>query len=134
MTHLVTITVGDYSNNGHGYTRQQSFTCNFTASQIAKFHADGSTKHKLYLDYQCEEHEDNELRNDFMAALNLAFANEPKVLALISHSDEKPNHIYANEYIQLYLHIAKLAEPTLTWTQNDGKHELNIGGYGLFFD
>ena len=143
LTHSFTLTVGDYSRDGHNQSDTTLFKANKSLADIKKSHGMASKLHSMYLEHQCEEYEDSRLKPAFVTKARAAFHAMPEALGMSclevveedGETDEDAGYIDSGEFCDLYLFIAKLVDPDLEWKEQVGTAaNENIGGYGLFYN
>lgn len=115
---LVKLVVGDWSNDGHGNTRDIVYEVNTTARQMDQAHEQGAKAIGVAWEKVCEDYQDHTVPDDVMAKLK-------------KHGIELPDEcIGPDEFAWVWLEIAKIGDPSLD-CQEVYLSNHNIGGYGL---
>lgn len=139
LPHTFTLTVGDYSRDGHEKSEVLLFSCSHSKNQLQAFYTSASVNYKLDLKKQCSEYKNDSFTVLFYKKLLEVFKDDPIVNTLIGaevplDEDDPDAFIAPDTYAELYLHIAKLACSDLVWeSKSDTTDNINIGGYGLFY-
>ena len=124
--HYIELVMGDTSGDGHGRTDSTGFMVNMTATEIRKAYQAGT---KL-LGF--------DLTKEVGAEYGRGAQVSDEILAVLRERNcpfiyEDEDRVYRDSYPELYLWIAQLAEPTLTWEQNNRRvPQIEIGGYAYF--
>ena len=128
---LVTLTVGDWSNDGHGMTDVVAVESNKNIESILAAYKKGTEIVGFELHEQCRAYEDNsfpmkhyEKLMDLEVDLELEEEAEPdsSSIGLISGDD----------FAAIYIAICKLGDPEIQMDVVQLRN-INIGGYGLFY-
>lgn len=130
-----TLTVGDWSRDGHNQFDVIPFKCNSSLATVSAAHIKASKDFDLKLEDQCKDYEDYHLSIEFYARLLEAFKDNPDIIALIDEpaDEETGPWIDTITFAELYMQIAKLAILDLEWELiKTSESNENIGGYGLF--
>lgn len=135
LNYTFDLTVGDRWDDGHGKWESVKYKANLPLSKISALYAQAAKTHGLDITDQCEEYEDNELSEDFMAAAQKAFANSPESMDFLAGIQSEDGRMDYWSFTEFYLHIARLSDRHLEFERikADDVDELDIGGYGLFW-
>lgn len=121
--HIITFVIGDWSDDGHGKTRELLFQSNLSKIEVENAYVEGTKlinfdfSEKVAVEYQNPELPAKYLKilNDFGAKLH------PKLEDLDYES-----------FADIWMFIAKLGRPDLEIKMLN-KNSIDIGGYGLFY-
>lgn len=141
LEHTITLTVGDWSGDGHDKTDVIVFKTNKTANEIEQSYHAAVKMTNLDLKAQCKDYEDSQFKPEFVKACMEIFANQPDAMALFGDEDssyvEEGGDMYveSEQFAELYLFIARMMLSDLEWQvqSNDYSKNINVGGYGLFW-
>lgn len=140
LTHTFTLTVGDPSRDGHNQSDTTAFMSNRSIQDIQKSFGMAAKLHSLDITSQCEEYEDSKLDENYWTRARAAFHAVPAALGLSCLADEDEvgydedgAYVDSDEFMELYLQTAKLADPELVWEEAPTGRDHFIGGYGLFY-
>lgn len=128
----ITLVVGDWSNDGHGQTSEHSFDVNVgDRLELQDLHVCGSMILGLKLTDECEDYEDSILSSAFINALKNHIPLEELQQILENTNLDDDVWIHSEIFANLYMRIAKIANPNLEYTSVKSP-SINIGGYGVF--
>lgn len=133
---------GDISSDGHSIREEKIFEVNLSQAELKLAFFTGIEKLGL-LDYTekdsrddrrftfCSNYEDSQVPTEFVEKLPF---DPEEYFYLDDFDDEKVYYLEgADKFFELWLDIAKLGNPMLTYSEvvsDDGS--IHIGGYGLF--
>lgn len=139
LKHTVTLTVGDWSRDGHNQFDVVRIQSNRTMPELLDAWSRGMTKLGLkhdgrwpYLPW-CENYQDSVLPNEAVKLLTEAGVDITQ-FTQPSYKDESVLYLEDSEcYAMLWLAVAWLADDKLVYKiAPKYENNLNIGGYGLF--
>jgi len=138
----ISLTVGDWSGDGHDKDEVFYIKCNLNVTELQDAYKQGVKETGIDVSKCCEEYEDS--RFDKEDALKLL--KEGKAFEFISKNiqkdiddsiddaDDDDLTIYCIEmFAVLWLCVARIAQPTLKIQFNKNPPNIDIGGYGLFY-
>jgi hypothetical protein len=144
MSHRTKILLGDTSGDGHSQSESFLIESNLSRSEISKAYDKGTEI--LGLEYRtnyggverirykgisnfCEDYEDSEIPEYFIDLLGMH-----GVLDKVGDREDLfEGYCYSDQFLQIYLGIVKLGDPTFTHKIiSDNVQSIDIGGYGLF--
>ncbi len=142
----ITFSVGDWSRDGHGKNDEICFECSLDRDNLLGAYLEGARilgikgpAHSPYRLPICTDYGEYTVPVEFVAKLMVA-GIDPEICLYYDNSPvpipsrkkyNSPWSIETNFFPVLWLEIAKLAEPSLTYKQVR-KSSIHIGGYGLF--
>jgi hypothetical protein len=137
LPHTFTLTMGDPSRDGHNMSDSPFFRCNRTLADVKKAFIRASTTHGLDITRQCQEYEDDKFDEKFVKNAKAAFHNRPDLLEWECFNPDPDDRwsggVDTDTFVELYLEIAKLADPELEWSEDASNADDHfIGGYGLY--
>lgn len=130
---LVTLTIGDWANDGHGRTHRVNIRTNLSKPAIETAYKKGTQL--LGFDFQEEVargYEDNELPAEYYQRLVLAGLPVEDIFGPDSVEDEN-RYLDYDTYWLIWVFIVKLGDPSFRWKQVMQGSDIKIRGYGLFF-
>lgn len=129
--HMIELVVGDWSHDGHEKTKTFRVTCNKTAAKLKTAYKAGVEVCGLDLkDTVAVEYEDSILATE--DASKLAAAGIPVAELVDGSSDNDGFCLTTDSFAELYMRIANLGAPDLTWDYVEA-NQVEVGGYGLFY-
>eukprot|EP00759_Apiculatamorpha_spiralis_P045053 PhF_6_TR4182/c0_g1_i3/m.5620 len=130
---LISLVVGDWSGDGHGQTHTIYVKCNCSSQDLQSAFQKGCTK--LNFQFQkviASEYEKSTITKAQVKLLldgGVAYAKE--ILHCIELNRCDIYSLEMDSYINLWIEIAKIGEPSLIVSKSDVQTVV-IGGYGLF--
>ncbi len=136
---LISLSVGDQSNDGHCQRDHQLIDSNLTKEEVMIAYNKGCkiVGFNLIKDY-CVEFEENCIPYDkYLKLKSLGFTNEENERVLQIYDDDEEMDVYPiwgyELFSKMFLFIAKLGNSNFSFDLIDNnKVTLEIGGYGLF--
>jgi hypothetical protein len=139
--HTISLTLGDWSRDGHNQTDQIIIKSNRTTEQIKKAYKKGV---KLvgfdFSEEVASEYEDNRIREEELEKLRTAgytqeLDDEYTKDELGEFADLAGTAALSSDtFAEIYLWIAKRGDPSFEYeVAVDHTCNINIGGYGLFY-
>lgn len=125
--HTFNLTVGDWAGDGHGMSDTYTVVANREWTAVRDAHQRGCELTQVDFTDICCDYEDNVIPPEMIARL--------KGFGLIGYDDPSSTstvHIDPFEFAELYMFIARVGDPGLTY-RFAHIPEIRIGGYGLFF-
>eukprot|EP00040_Diaphanoeca_grandis_P032675 m.198650 g.198650 ORF g.198650 m.198650 type:complete len:137 (-) comp32702_c1_seq2:323-733(-) len=128
--------------DGHNMTHQDHFKSTHDSASVHEAYAKGVAICGCDILKQCTKFEDTHLSADLCKKLLNAGINFTDMF--IEHArgadlsieglqcEEFGAYLHPESFIDIYLYIASLGEPTLKYERGDTSNELYRGGYGLF--
>lgn len=134
LEHKITLTVGDWSGDGHSQSEDILIHSNLTQKELEKAFKDGSKKLKFKLEEYCRSYEDNILPEEVVAALKLHGLTEDMVTDLdVEGGDEDDYWLLGPDgFADIWLFIAKLGNDKFEYEFVEKGATVHVGGYGLF--
>lgn len=135
MKNLIKLVVGDWSHDGHNQTDSVQILSNLSKNSINRAYENGS--YKIGFDFKnsiCVEYEDNSLCKEKLNIL-LDHGLWPDDAESLK-KDEEELYLDSDQFIDIYLFIAKLGDSGFKYKiiNYEENPSINIGGYGLFFN
>lgn len=132
LSHVINLTAGDESQDGHEKTETITVSCNLTKAQLEKAYRAGTKK--LGFDLSADvarEYEDSSVSEGFVKKLRAAGIDPTEFL---EQDDGDWSFGYsATSFIELWLRIATLGNPSLVFEHmSETSPSIFVGGYGLF--
>lgn len=125
---LITLTVGDWSGDGHEKTEKYTCEFNLPIDKIEKAYKKGCKK--LGFDLRRDvaaDYEDRNISKDLYDKLvEAGYSNE---------LDSDIDSLTADDFVLMWVFIAKLGNPELkcSFCPTESLSNINVGGYGLFY-
>lgn len=137
MSHIIALTVGDWSDDGHGKTATHIYETNLPRSELNKAFDAGTEKVGFNLENVCEDYEDNTLlRADYDLLVDAGITWTDQEYRPEQWDREDPNSdftLWHDSFALLWMKIAQLGNPELVFKEvKDNTANIEIGGYGLF--
>lgn len=128
--YTINLVVGDWSRDGHNQFDNVSINSNVDVKAIEKAYAKGTKI--VGFDWSKEvaaKYEDNVI--DAQKIETLKKFNHP---GLYNEEDDGSAKLYdPDEFAQTYMFIACLGDPSIVWSFVEmTKHQIKIGGYGIY--
>lgn len=159
LPYVWTLTVGDWSMDGHNLTTTHTFKSNYSLAQVKDAYTKARIQYDLDLSQECRGYEETKVSDQFFNRYREVFADNQLALDVfiddyelggIAHhytdpddheelaelraeiEDEDEGYLNADSFAEAYLFMAKLILPDLVYdTTNYFTDNENIGGYGL---
>lgn len=135
--HTTTLTVGDWSHDGHGRTEVRTILSNLTTNEIQEAYKKGAQQLDFDLikviEERCHRHDDSKLFSEHVVKLERAgfvvkFENELEA----TEECETYYPICSWDYFKIYLFMVSVGNPAFKHETIDSyKNNINIGGYDL---
>lgn len=135
----VTLIVGDWGGDGHDKTEDYIYNINISYAELIAAYESGVAIIGYDLKDYCNDYEDREIPIELLQSVYNKLKELPvgeaweiinDIVTLSEYFDKIS--VYHSEYAELYLAIAKIGNPDLTYQQVTGT-TISIGGYGLFY-
>lgn len=138
---IVTLVVGDWSNDGHGQTSTLQIESNFNSRKIEKAYQKGTKLVGVDLDEDvaCDYEEPYMSRTQLEAFEKAGITTKEwaGVESDMLFDDDDVDRITMNKdtYVRLYCLIVKLGDPKFEFSfiPYNQVESVNVGGYGLFY-
>jgi len=135
LEHFITLTLGDWSHDGHSQTDVITVRCNVDKKDLEKAYKKGTKKLGFDLTEDvCADYEDMSASADVIEKLKTAGIKPEDFIENEDEDDEGWSFAYNVEaFASLWLRIAQLGDPDLKYELVEtNPNNINIGGYGLF--
>lgn len=138
FSHTITLTVGDWSHDGHSKTEVVTVRCNIDKKNLEKAYKNGTKKVGFNLtENVCADYEDMSVTPEIIKKLKDAGINSEDFIENESDEGDDDNcwsFAYNCEaFADLWMTIAKLGDPDIKYELcEDNDTNINVGGYGLF--
>lgn len=132
----VTLTIGDWSDDGHGKTERFVINTNLTVDQIQQAYKAGSKKLGFnFVDECCHDYEDNILNKNIVDKLMAnGLDDHLKKEQYTLYLENEEAHSNTKLHSIIYCFIVSLGNPKFTYEFLEQKvSNINIDGYGLFY-
>jgi hypothetical protein len=122
---IVSLIAGDWSNDGHGRTKQFQYNVNKSRWELIDAHTAG--RKIIGIDLESSFRDCDSIKNETRRV----------ILALKEYGydygdlDEYSDPFYPEEYADLWMAIAKIGDSSIEYSSLQAA-EISIGGYGLF--
>lgn len=127
--------LGDWSKDGHGITKLFTFDINADRDRVMQAYAAGCEIVGFDLTDYCADFEENtipaEIYDKFIAAGGVFEKGKEPEVNDIDADIPTEYFMYIDSYMYMWLGIAKIGLPELTWKEVRCT-SIDIGGYGLF--
>lgn len=123
--HIVQLTVGDWSDDGHGKVDNTLVKSNLNKDDVLKAYKDGCKVCGFDITKYCEDYEDNSVPMELIRKV------PPKILDSLYEETDEEYGATSEDFAQIYLWICKQGNPNFVYKVFVPK-EIHIGGYGLF--
>lgn len=159
LPHIWSLTVGDWSHDGHGLTEEYTFKSNYQLQDVTDAFSRASAKYNLDLKAECRKYGKPQVTDQFFTRYREVFADNQLALDVFLDEYERDwiattyaspedqqelsdirldldaqeeGSLTADGFVDAYLFIAKLDLPDLDYkiSRQQIDNE-NIGGYGL---
>lgn len=138
----VRLVVGDWSKDGHGQSDTYIYEVNLTKQDLLAAYKVGCKRLSLkvsaenyreaYLNF-CEDYQDPKVPPEVVRALRAEGLDPDELFECWSGDGGDEDYVgTVDAWPELWLAIAKLGEPSLTYAQVYGDDSIEIGGYGLY--
>ncbi len=140
LTHIFTITTGDRWDDGHGKYDTQAFKCSHSHDDVRKLYGMSCKLHSIDLTRYCSDYEDSSFPEDFINRLYEIFGAYPEVIGFLDNAFRQDDgsidgeYVDQDLYVDLYFWIAKLVDGTLAWKKTEALPDIDIGGYGFYWN
>lgn len=132
LKNTLTLTLGDWSADGHKETQTFTIRCNLTRDELLKAYKAGEKKTKVkFQDTVADEYEDNFMSVDIVEKLT-KHGYDVKEFADRLDDDPRGYSLWTDGYAGTWLFIAKVGNPELEY-EFCTDADIHIGGYGLFY-
>lgn len=131
-THIITLEVGDWSNDGHGRSEKFAFGVNADCSVVRKAYKQGKEIVGIDIAELCKEYDDCVIPADIMQKLfDAGFTIDG--WEDIDYEDVKINDYWCEPevFCDIYIFICHKGNPELLFKPNFNDN-ITIGGYGLY--
>lgn len=126
MDNIITLTCGDWSNDGHGRTSSGTIRANLCQNDIVKAYKKGAKIIGVDISSDlCKDYQDNA----FPEKAKQKYASQGMDF---SEYDGEGGYLYPELFTKLYLFTVQVGNPEFKY-EVVGDSEITIGGYGLFF-
>lgn len=129
MSKQIQLIAGDWSDDGHGRTSTYIIECNKSPESVSKAYEKGLKIAGFQGRDFCSDYEDSTVPMLLVQFL------EGRGVKLDNYEEADAENgwvsVYDEEYVEIYIALAKVGDPTLKITQVNPP-TINIGGYGLF--
>ncbi len=140
LAHIITLSVGDWSGDGHGKSDSIVIRSNLDKKAIEKSYRKATKE--LGFDFckdVCAEWEDNNLPKEMLDALVERGLKTVKMdidfdIERSKKDNEWEVHLWVNDYANIYLFIVALGNKEFQYIPLDGdiNPTIHIGGYGIY--
>lgn len=135
MNNIITLVLGDWSDDGHGKTDTINIKSNLDKKDMEKAYEAGTKKLGFdFCGYVAEDYEDNKLDDEKWNKLKeLGYQNEALEDEAEKYNDGEIS-LWTDSYTDIYLFIVKLGNDKFEFEYLVGEQnpQIRIGGYGLF--
>lgn len=145
LFHIITLSLGDWSDDGHGKTKTFNIKCNLSLKNLKKAYLVGAKKLKVDIvndiaaDYEDAKIDDEQFEIFQSAGFIVDKSwfpyslNEPDDFYL-PKNDDQTFGLCVEIFAQLYLFTCKIGDPNLQYELvKRNENIIDIGGYGLFY-
>ncbi len=135
LEHSITLTLGDWSHDGHSQTEVITVKCNVDKKDLEKAYKKGTKKVGFDLTEDvCADYEDGSVSDEVIEKLRDAGIKPEDFAEKGDADDEGWSLAYDYEaFAGLWMRIAQLGDPDLKYeVAPTNPNNINIGGYGLF--
>lgn len=124
----ITLTLGDWSHDGHGLTKRITIESSLDVKALIKAYQAGiKTSGVDAYEIACDYEDGSLPEDDYNNLVSLGF--DVKNL----QGDDNVYNLTPDGYTAIWLFIAQLGDPKFTFKRLDNHAaNINIGGYGLF--
>ena len=125
---IISLVVGDWSNDGHGRNESQVITSNLTGEEMEKACNLGQKMVGIDFDNLCSDYQDPYLSKGDYTKLMLAGFNN-------SWNKDEDEDVYldVDKFVKIYLFLVKVGNDKFEYEFKPADYdETRIGGYGLF--
>lgn len=138
MKNEIVLAVGDWSGDGHGKADNFVFKTNLTSKEIKEAYKKGVEICGVDITNQCQDYEDstvtknvwnNLLKYELISKYHLKEVENEPSWSTIKHN----TYLNPEEYVNIWLGIAKLGNPDLEFERSGPENTIPIGGYGLYY-
>jgi len=135
LIHTIQITLGDWSDDGHGKTSDIFYKCNMTGTEVEGLYNAAVKLHGIDITSECDEYEDRELSEEYFKNARQIFGSYPEVQKLLDSIEYEDLNMDHDSFAELYMWTAKLMSADLVFEQTrpDYDNIIRPGGYGLFW-
>lgn len=128
---VLTLTVGDWSDDGHGQTSIHVYISNKNHKEVKEAYKNGSDK--LGFDFReecCRQYEENYVYREHLEKLiEFGLSNDEKLSNL--DMEKGSWKLSIDNFVETWVFICRLGDPSLI-IEKAVTSNINIGGYGLF--
>lgn len=131
MEHIVQLSVGDWSNDGHSKTQYETIKSNISKNEMDLAYKEGAKITGDVIDGVCDGYEECNVDASFVEKfqkLGFDFKLEKNEIKELKENDEL--YIDPERWIEIVMFVVKLGNPSFQYeiTENNTFH---CGGYGL---
>lgn len=142
LSHVTSLVIGDWSDDGHGKTDMTVIRSNLDSEQIGEAYEAGSKKLGFnFIEEVATDYEDSSLdlvkfKTLIDAGLSIeeAFKYDYEIKEAkkaLEDEDSEGFHLWTESYRSIFLFIVKLGNKDFKYKISQG-NQIHIGGYGLF--
>ena len=135
--HTITLITGDWSGDGHEKTDSVTISSNLSPKELEEAFIRGEKVIGIDFANQFRDYESNQLPFEMIQKMSKHFDTGYDVPQDIDPSEVDSSRydetLYSNDYVHLWLEIAKIGNPELVYEFCKTGLTLSIGGYGLFY-
>ncbi len=131
--HLISLTMGDWSHDGHGWTEVVNVMSSLTLPELKAAYKKGVKIVDVDLTEDvASDYEDREFPEDVIEKLEKHGFKKDEFLEP-RWKDETKFDVPIEGFWQVWMFIAKVGDPTLEYEEVERtQSNINIGGYGMF--
>lgn len=132
MSYQITLTLGDWSCDGHGRAEKHTIKSNIPKPELETAYAEGVKRTGVDLTKSIAREFDNNLFPQVAIDKLSLFGFDPNDFLMFDDYDGVEHwYIDSEGFVDLWLFIAKIGNPDLEYILYKTDN-INIGGYGLF--
>lgn len=133
LNHSVSLVVG-VANGDYGHKQHERFffDMNRPNGYVRAAFQRAARNYSIDITQLCRDYQDDVLPTKEARVLKMLFQNDPDALAhVVSIEQDCDGHMSTDDFVHLYLFIARIEDPELRWAETTDQ-SINLGGYGLF--
>jgi hypothetical protein len=127
LPHVMNLVIGDWSDDGHGKTDVNTISCSISNRALEKAYVKGTE----IVGFDFSETVAVEWQDSSIPIEKVKRLEELGWINRLEDADEESYSIYTDMFLDIWMFIAKLGDPSLQWEKVKNS-DVHIGGYGLF--
>ena len=125
MEHTITFVTGDWSDDGHGKTHEQTYKTNLSLKEMKETYFRCAVKLGFDITKHCSDYEENKISSNIIVPIF-------ELLGIEYEKGEEEQHIDSYMYIDIMLSMIALEDKAFNYEEFKSNN-WNVGGYGLFY-